>query len=132
MGMKRSKRPIVFGLVMLASGLMACDETSSPSCDLEHLRQPSARFLVGDTYWLPAPAGACEGLRWELEVRPADSRADVVAGDDGYWRLTPDRPGTWSTRLVTQSFCIASTIGFISRSAARPSSHSCPFCTIRP
>lgn len=103
MGSKRSKRPLVLGLVVLASGLMACDETSSPSCDLVHLRQPGARFLVGDTYWLPTPAGECGALRWVVEARPADGRADVMAGDDGYWRLTPDRPGTWSTRLVGTS-----------------------------
>ncbi len=57
-------------------------------------RQPSGRFPMGETFWLPTPGGDCEGLTWRIESRPEGALAELVS-EGGGARLTPDAKGRW-------------------------------------
>jgi len=57
--------------------------------------QPTKRFVVGATFYLPAsPDGS-----WVLETAPGDNANDVVEGADGYARFTPHVPGAYEFRV---------------------------------
>lgn len=74
----------LWGFLMSACG--------TPLATLEH--QPTERFPVGDTFYLPV---APDGTSWIVSENPGNN--DIVAGSDGWTRFTPDVPGTYTFTL---------------------------------
>lgn len=73
-----------------------CLEEIDPG-ELEALElQPSRRFPLGSTFWLPLPAQS----RWELVAAPEGNANAVVPGSDGYARFTPVVAGDYEFRIV--------------------------------
>lgn len=88
------------GIITLSLAVLGgCDEstsntTPSPQCTVSALeRQPTERFVAGGTFYLPQIAGeGCVGT-WQVEAGPGQNT--VVAGADGWDRITPTTPGAW-------------------------------------
>jgi len=57
--------------------------------------QPTRRFPLGGTFWLPLPAES----RWVLERAPAGNENEVVPGADGFARFTPVVAGDYEFRI---------------------------------
>ncbi|MCA9709108.1 MAG: Ig-like domain-containing protein, partial [Myxococcales bacterium] len=77
----------------LALGLAAGCQLGIEPGELDALPlQPTARFGVGSTFYLPLPA---EG-RWVLEQAPEGNDNVVVPGADGHARFTPVVPGDYA------------------------------------
>lgn len=83
--------------VALCLGLPAsCLEPIEPG-ELEALSlQPTRRFPLGATFYLPLP----EQSRWELVSAPAGNANVVVPGSDGYARFTPVVAGDYEFQVV--------------------------------
>ncbi len=93
----RPRRHLAAHLSMaLALALPAgCLEEIDPG-ELEALElQPSRRFPLGSTFWLPQPAES----RWVLESAPDGNENEVVPGSDGYARFTPVVAGDYEFRV---------------------------------
>lgn len=74
---------------------MGCLEEIDPG-ELEALElQPTRRFPVGATFYLPLPAQS----RWVLERAPEGNDNEVVPGNDGYARFTPVVAGDYEFRI---------------------------------
>lgn len=87
--------------------LTACDsESSEPAADpapagceiSDPGAQPTDRFPVGSTLWLPAPGAEC-AHSWSLESAPAGADNAPQLGADGYVRFTPAVPGAYVLQL---------------------------------
>ena len=88
--------PALFGIV-----LPACQVDTDACLGSDLPRQADERFVVGQTYYLPqlSEDSSCEALRWTLSDRPEGSEDVMVAGADGYFRLTPTTPGRYTMLL---------------------------------
>ncbi len=65
--------------------------------ELEALaRQPSSRFALGSTFYLPLPAES----RWVLVSAPEGNENEVVSGADGFARFTPVVTGDYEFRVA--------------------------------
>ena len=63
--------------------------------ELEELSaQPLDRFPVGEVYWLPK---APEGASWEITENAGQNQ--LVSGEDGWTRFTPDAEGQYTFSL---------------------------------
>lgn len=64
--------------------------------------QARARFVAGETYWLPVldDSKECDALAWTVAQRPDGSSEELVEGADGVWRITPLTPGTYRFELA--------------------------------
>lgn len=82
--------------MILALALPAgCLEEIDPG-ELEALElQPTRRFPLGATFWLPMPAQS----RWVLAQAPEGNANEVVPGADGYARFTPVVAGDYEFRI---------------------------------
>ncbi len=93
--------------VSTALSFAACaDEPSADECIADvFAAQAHARFVAGQTYWLPVldAGSACADLRWEVTQRPEGSLESVVKGADGIWRITPTTTGTYRFELAGAS-----------------------------
>ena len=63
--------------------------------------QPRTRFIVGQTFYLPAAAAqeGCAGLTWAIASAPAGNANAIVAGADGVARFTPHLAGKYLFQL---------------------------------
>lgn len=88
----------------LLAALAGCSpQPSADECVAEVFElQAHARFVAGQTYWLPRldDASACAELRWTVVERPEGSLEPIVKGADGLWRITPTTPGTFRFELA--------------------------------
>jgi len=79
----------VFWIVLAALG---CGSPSDTECRIEPLGlQPTKRFPVGETFWLPELGEGCLDT-WTLQE---GGPGGPIQGQDGYWRFTPSEAGRW-------------------------------------
>jgi DNA-binding beta-propeller fold protein YncE len=95
---------VLLGTAAASSGgcVLLADTDSIDACSAERFEaQPRSRFVLGQTFYLPAVAdrSGCQGIAWELEEAPSGNENAVVAGDDGIARFTPHVPGSYTFRL---------------------------------
>lgn len=86
-------KSLALALALIPAG---CLEEIDPG-ELEDLElQPTRRFPLGSTFYLPLPAQS----RWELVTAPEGNANAVVPGADGYARFTPVVAGDYEFRVV--------------------------------
>lgn len=105
-----SLKPIVPLVLLLsptfAGGIAGCSdgtgEDPKASCIADRFEgQPRARFIVGQTFYLPqlADRAECRDLSWKLDAAPSGNANEVVAGADGVARFSPHLPGSYAFSL---------------------------------
>ncbi|MFV8751034.1 Ig-like domain-containing protein [Nannocystaceae bacterium ST9] len=91
----------------LLAALAGCNEQpTAEDCVADvFTAQAHARFVAGQTYWLPVldDSSACADLRWTVAERPEGSLDPIVKGADGIWRITPTTTGTYRFELAGTS-----------------------------
>jgi hypothetical protein len=83
---------MVLALVHAPGCLEPIDAGELPALEL----QPTTRFPLGATFYLPLPAQS----RWVLERAPATNDNEVVPGTDGFARFTPVVAGDYEFRVA--------------------------------
>lgn len=90
--------------VVAVVALSGCAEPTADRCiDQRFDAQPTQRFVVGETFYLPTvdgDDGLCAELRWTVVDRPEGSTDPIVRGADGIWRITPTVPGQFRFALA--------------------------------
>ena len=97
------RTPSISALVLLTTACAAPPRVDGEACIAERLdAQPSSRFPLGETYWLPRLTDDCGGA-WSLKSAPKANTNVVVAGADGHPRFTPTIAGDYAFELGDQS-----------------------------
>jgi len=93
---KGNHESLIRAILAMALGCApACSDEIDPGELVQLDRQPTERFPLGSTFYLPAPA---EG-QWVLAEAPAGNANAVVAGTDGYARFTPVVAGAYAFEI---------------------------------
>jgi DNA-binding beta-propeller fold protein YncE len=85
------------------AGVSGCSgDEAAASCVSDRFEaQARARFVVGQTFYLPtlADRDGCGGHAWKLTSSPSGNANALVAGADGIARFTPHVPGRYTFAL---------------------------------
>lgn len=91
---------VLLGSAAAVSGCVA--KTEEASCVGQRFdAQAKSRFVLGQTFYLPAVAGqsGCGAATWKVSAAPSGNANEVVQGADGIARFTPHVAGPYTFTL---------------------------------